>query len=86
MALQRDFKITKKNFLGELIAQKAYCKIESISGTKNSIQAQLKMYAGTDEISNTFFNFIPDLTGKNFIAQAYEHLKTLPEFKDAIDC
>jgi len=22
----------------------------------------------------------------NFIAQAYEHLKTLPEFADAVDC
>jgi hypothetical protein len=32
------------------------------------------------------YSFAPDLNGKNFIAQAYEHLKTLPEFAGATDC
>lgn len=27
-----------------------------------------------------------DLFGENPIAQAYSHLKTLPEFADAVDC
>lgn len=27
-----------------------------------------------------------DIAGKNPIAQAYAHLKTLPEFTDAVDC
>jgi hypothetical protein len=30
--------------------------------------------------------FFPSLEGNNFIAQAYEHLKTLPEFEGAEDC
>ena len=32
------------------------------------------------------YTFAPKLDGENFIKQAYEHLKTLEEFKDAIDC
>lgn len=86
MALQKNFKITKKNFLGELVAVNAYCKIESISGTKNSIQVEYKVYVEQEVVDQKFCNFQPDLNGKNFIAQAYEHLKTLPEFADAIDC
>lgn len=27
-----------------------------------------------------------EIAGNNPIAQAYEHLKTLPEFSDAVDC
>jgi hypothetical protein len=32
------------------------------------------------------FVFAPNLDGPNFIKQAYEHLKTLPEFDGAVDC
>jgi hypothetical protein len=42
------------------------------------------------EIDSVFdscvYNFVPSLEGANFIAQAYEYLKTLPEFKGATDC
>jgi hypothetical protein len=31
------------------------------------------------------YDFSVDLNGKNAIAQAYEHLKTLPEFAGAED-
>ncbi len=30
--------------------------------------------------------FAPELDRENFIKQAYEHLKTLPEFEGAEDC
>jgi hypothetical protein len=30
--------------------------------------------------------FTHNLAGKNFIAQAYDHMKTLPEFAGATDC
>jgi hypothetical protein len=32
------------------------------------------------------YRFAPSLDGKNFITQAYEHLKTLPEFAGATNC
>lgn len=43
----------------------------------------------TGEITAKFskaFDFSVDLEGPNPIKQAYLHLKTLPEFADAIDC
>ena len=42
--------------------------------------------AKADAIKHEQFNFVPNLEGQNFIAQAYEHLKTLPEFAGAEDC
>jgi hypothetical protein len=30
--------------------------------------------------------FVPDLDGQNFIAQAYVHFKALPQFANAVDC
>jgi hypothetical protein len=33
-----------------------------------------------------YYKFAPNLDGANFIKQAYEHLKTLPEFSGATDC
>lgn len=32
------------------------------------------------------FRLETDLNGVNFFAQTYNHLKTLPEFSDAVDC
>jgi hypothetical protein len=37
-------------------------------------------------IERKVYEFTPNLEGANFIAQAYDHLKTLPEFSGAIDC
>jgi hypothetical protein len=38
------------------------------------------------KIDNQRFVFVPNLNGENFIAQAYQHLKILPEFAGATDC
>ena len=35
--------------------------------------------------ANTFY-FKPNMNGGNFIAQAYKHLKTQPNFNDSFDC
>jgi|688.fasta_scaffold2421101_1 hypothetical protein len=37
-------------------------------------------------VKQTSFDCKYDLSGANPIAQAYEHLKTLPEFAGAVDC
>jgi hypothetical protein len=32
------------------------------------------------------YQFTPNMNSDNFIKQAYLHLKSLPEFADAVDC
>lgn len=69
--------------------QDAYCRVENVSlRGKDTIYFVLRSYADT---SKSFFqedNFLSayDMSGKNPIAQAYEHLKSLPQFSDAVDC
>ena len=65
-----------------------YIKVESVTGSKNIIQAVVSF---TDEVRNKkmiekSFVFTPSMEAGNFIAQAYAHLKTLPEFAGATDC
>lgn len=65
-----------------------YIKVESVTGSKNSIQAVVSF---TDQAQNKkmiekSFVFTPSMEAGNFIAQAYSHLKTLPDFAGAVDC
>jgi hypothetical protein len=65
----------------------AYIKVLSVIANKNEIIANV-----TFSDDNTSFTKQYEIAAsvvensKNFIAQAYEHLKTLPEFAGAIDC
>lgn len=70
----------------ELTINNAYIKISSIRGDKNNMTLNYVVMMGDDNVDNGFSVFAPNLEGKNFIAQGYEHLKTLPEFIDAVDC
>jgi hypothetical protein len=62
-----------------------YVKVDSLTGNKNFLMATVSF---TKEIkfAERTYTFNVDLEGPNFIQQAYLHLKTLPEFADAIDC
>jgi hypothetical protein len=62
-----------------------YIKVESVSGTKIQMRSNVSFESNGAKKTH-FYTFQPSLTGKNFIAQTYEYLKTLPEFSDAIDC
>jgi hypothetical protein len=48
----------------------------------------IRSYVSTDKpfFSEDVITAPYSLDGVNPIAQAYEHLKTLPEFADAVDC
>jgi hypothetical protein len=88
MALSKSITLLD-NFNIEVSITEAYIKIENIYGTKSNLTFALAYKKHKDDIEpfNTeAFEFIPMLEGVNFIAQGYEHLKTLPEFADAIDC
>jgi hypothetical protein len=65
----------------------AYIKIAQINGNKNQIVADVH-FTGDNAKFNKLYT-IPvsvELGAGNFIAQAYEYLKTLPEFEGATDC
>lgn len=63
----------------------AYIKVEEVKASKSEALAFVSMTDGTKRIAKTVL-FEPTMDGGNFIAQAYEHLKTLPEFEGATDC
>lgn len=63
----------------------AYIKVESVSGGKDNVTATVSTKIG-ENVKTKFYHYKPNLDGSNFIKQAYEHLKTLPEFADAVDC
>jgi len=66
----------------------AYVRVDKVNGSKNSMNASVGFYKDNAEgemIKGEGFAFIPSLES-NFIAQAYDYLKTLPEFAGAIDC
>lgn len=77
-----------------LIVQNAYCKIIVISGNSEEMTLYLSTYVDRDAsieekpyLRQTAFSFVPSLLdgADNFIKQGYEHLKTLPEFTNAVD-
>ena len=97
MALRKiisiDGKVVVKTAMGDIeegtrsLSLLTYIKVTSISGTKNEVNALVSFTS--DEKS--FFNQyqIPvsvEAGAPNFIAQVYEHLKTLPEFSGAENC
>jgi hypothetical protein len=65
-----------------------YIKVRTVSGDKNNVSATLSFAANqsAEPIAMSDVNFTPLMDGGNFIAQAYEHIKTLPEYAGAIDC
>lgn len=66
----------------------SYIKVSHISGDKTQLSLVASFLIAKDSalICQSTYAFIPDLDGGNFIKQAYEYLKTLPEFADATDC
>jgi hypothetical protein len=65
-----------------------YCRVENFGGNKAQLVFVLRGYesADADEIlSEKGFVFVPNGDDR-WDAQAYQHLKTLPQFAGAIDC
>jgi hypothetical protein len=69
------------------ISFSAYIKIISVDGDKSKINAIVSFKGDTQQFTKQYQVPVSVETGSaNFIAQTYEHLKTLPEFAGAIDC
>lgn len=66
-----------------------YCKVTSVRGGKEGIEATLEARHINSEgelVDAWRVSFVPDLDGSNFIAQAYAHFKALPQLAGATDC
>lgn len=71
----------------EKVSFNAYVKVISVSGNKNQVTALVSFSGGETHLEKTYAVPVSVNDGaKNFIAQAYAHLKTLPEFAGAEDC
>lgn len=74
----------------DLAVPDAYCRVENVLiRTKSSLEFLLKTYSKPNslaEISSELFCCDYSLSGPNPVKQAYEYLKTLPEFESAEDC
>jgi hypothetical protein len=71
-----------------VVINDCYIKVASVGGDKSKMVfvAAMKANADAEHFSTEQFSFVPKLDGVNFIAQAYSHLKTLPEFSGSQDC
>lgn len=72
------------------IADDAYFRVEEVRlAGKDKIAFSVRGYkdnSGLPAFEDRSLICDYDLNGKNPIAQAYDYIKTLPEFSDATDC
>jgi hypothetical protein len=83
MALQKNIETIQG-----LNVSDAYIRVESISLSKNLMHINIKTYVSVEKpcLSAEVFSCAYSLEGQNPFQQAYEYLKTLPEFSGATDC
>lgn len=97
MALQKTLSLTGACFIEtpaglvkrgvESVDFNAYVKVVSVAGDKNELIASVTFSNGENVMEKQYRVPVSvDNEAKNFIAQAYAHLKTLPEFAEATDC
>lgn len=85
MALKKTIK-TNQGF----DATDAYHRVETLRiEEKTKLFFQLSSYKDKAEkvcFDNRGFSCDYNINGSNPVSQSYQHLKTLPEFADAVDC
>ena len=97
MALRKNLilegKVILRTPIGEIdngvqtLSVPAYIKVVAVSGDKTKLNAVVSFKGDTHSFSKNYELDTSVADGSlNFIAQVYEHLKTLPEFAGAVDC
>lgn len=97
MAISMDFMERKvfsngeESITQEVEHKKAYWCITTFDGDKSRISFRVDVFEDVTKTRRLFgymHEFTPSIEdgAKNFVAQAYLYLKTLPEFAGAIDC
>jgi hypothetical protein len=65
----------------------AYIKVITVHGNKNEISVNVNFIGDAAQFTKHYqVPVVVEAGSPNFIQQAYEHLKTLPEFAGATDC
>ena len=89
MALKKTFQ-AEDNFGKVVTLTDAYFRVSQVSGDKSLMHVSIEVLNSEKDrlLMQRSASFTPsvDSGAANFIAQAYEHLKSLPEFADAVDC
>ena len=73
----------------EIILEDAYIRVKELRGNKNLLTINVSIHKTHNEpaVISEMYQFEPDLESEmNFIGQAYQYLKTLDQFNDAVDC
>lgn len=80
--------LTKDLHYKGLLIKDAYIVITSFCGNKSKIQfiVAIRQRSDLEDIETYYRECDYNLSGGNVLEQAYNHLKTLPEFSDAVDC
>ena len=87
MALSKNYNF-KTKYGVDAVINNCYIKVNSINTTKLFGTALVQFFPNdkSSVIEELPYQFAYDITGENPIKQAYEYLKTLPEFANATDC
>lgn len=87
MALTNDHTFATKYSM-DVCVRGCYIKVKSTLTTKTSGTANVVFLSAPDgeQLEERPYLFAYDIAGDNPIRQAYLHLKTLPEFANAVDC
>lgn len=86
MALEKNYTLIIAG--KQVVFANAYIQVDQQEGTKERVRFAVNAVTRKDGelIERKVYEFAPNLDGGNFIKQAYDHLKTLPEFAGANDC
>ena len=86
MALIKNISLID-NFGDEKQFANCYIKVHSLTGNKNQMRVSIAIYREKNgqNISNQEIIFSPDLSGSNFIEQAYNAMKNDQRFAGATD-
>lgn len=87
MALAKT--LTKQNQFGEMSTlSNCYIRVFSFTGNKEKVNFKIEVLSSDKEKTylTEAYSFVPKMNNENIFLQAYLHLKTLPDFSDAIDC
>ncbi len=88
MALK--IKYTKQLAGFPAVSAMSYARVERVNTIKNQAVCSVIYFTEdkSEMLGNADFRFVPSVAAgaENHIAQAYDHLKTLPEFAGAEDC
>lgn len=87
MALQKTVTL-KTNFGTDAEFTNAYIRVDSVKVEKNFAQALVQTHKEKDGqvLEQKGYSFEYNLNGLNPIAQTYNHLKSLSEFDNTVDC